>query len=194
MREQIIENREFNILSRSIDNASVCIVTGVFEDYFTVKLYSKGKYEIDESVELFTMTDKGQLYFETIVKDVKDNEFISMWYPINYKYLQRREYTRINLEKEVYLTCGEKKIKAKIIDISAGGLKVITNEQLELLKSYDFSIDIESKEVKCNFEPIRIEANGSYFTASGRFNNINNYDRIALVQFCFMKQIENSNL
>ena len=43
------------------------------------------------------------------------------------------------------------------------------------------------------FEPIRIEVGNNEFVSSGRFKNISSYDRIALVQYCFRKQIENSN-
>ena len=96
MRSEILENKEFNILSRSIDNATKCKVVRVSEEEFEVELETTGKYEVDESVELFAMTSKGQLYFETIVKEAKDN-LVSMWFPINYRYLQRREYSRINV-------------------------------------------------------------------------------------------------
>lgn len=192
MRNEITENKEFYILSRSIDNATKCRVVNVSEENIDVKLDVKGKYEIDESVELFAMTQNGQLYFETIVKDVKD-DIVSMWFPINYKYLQRREYSRINLNKEVVLKKGRKKIVAKIVDLSAGGFKVVTSEQLDLLTEYSFSIDIDNETASCTFEPIRIELNGNNFVSSGRFNNISSHDRIALVQYCFRKQIENSN-
>lgn len=192
MRNEITENKEFYILSRSIDNATKCRVVNVSEENIDVKLDVKGKYEIDESVELFAMTQNGQLYFETIVKDVKD-DIVSMWFPINYKYLQRREYSRINLNKEVILKKGRKKIVAKIVDLSAGGFKVVTSEQLDLLTEYSFSIDIDNETASCTFEPIRIELNGNNFVSSGRFNNISSHDRIALVQYCFRKQIENSN-
>lgn len=192
MRNEITENKEFYILSRSIDNATKCRVVNVSEENIDVKLDVKGKYEIDESVELFAMTQNGQLYFETIVKDVKD-DIVSMWFPINYKYLQRREYSRINLNKEVILKKGRKKVVAKIVDLSAGGFKVVTSEQLDLLTEYSFSIDIDNETASCTFEPIRIELNGNNFVSSGRFNNISSHDRIALVQYCFRKQIENSN-
>lgn len=192
MRNEITKNKEFYILSRSIDNATKCRVVNVSEENIDVKLDVKGKYEIDESVELFAMTQNGQLYFETIVKDVKD-DIVSMWFPINYKYLQRREYSRINLNKEVVLKKGRKKIVAKIVDLSAGGFKVVTSEQLDLLTEYSFSIDIDNETASCTFEPIRIELNGNNFVSSGRFNNISSHDRIALVQYCFRKQIENSN-
>ena len=192
MRNEILENKEFSILSRSIDNATKCRVVDVSEDSFSVQLDIQGKYEVDESVELFTMTSKGQLYFETIIKEVND-DIISMWFPINYRYLQRREYSRIQTVQEIELEYNGSKIIAYISDISAGGLKVITTEQLGLLQEYKIAINIENKSIETVFEPIRIETTSKGFVSSGRFKDISNYDRIALVQYCFRKQIENSN-
>jgi c-di-GMP-binding flagellar brake protein YcgR len=192
MRNQITENKEFYILSRSIDNAEQCKVIEVCEDCFKVKLKNPRKYETDESVELFSMTSNGQLYFETIVKEVQ-NDIISIWFPITYKYLQRREYSRVYLNKTITLKSGNNVINAHVIDISAGGLKISTKEQLELLKEYMVSIEIENKTLETTFEPIRTEALSSGFISSGRYKNISNYDRIALVQYCFRKQIENSS-
>lgn len=192
MRNEILENKEFSILSRSIDNATKCQVVSVSEESFEVKLCIQGKYEVDESVELFTMTSKGQLYFETIIKDIQ-GDILSLWFPINYRYLQRREYSRIHMNKEIVLTKEGSNIDAKIVDISAGGLKVTTNEQLELMAQYSLSLNIDNEITNCTFEPIRIEANANSFVSSGRFNDITSHDRIALVQYCFRKQIENSN-
>ena len=192
MRNEILENKEFSILSRSIDNATKCHVVSISEESFEVKLDIQGKYEVDESVELFTMTSKGQLYFETIIKDIQ-GDILSLWFPINYRYLQRREYSRIHMDKEIVLTKEGSNIDAKIVDISAGGLKVTTNEQLELMAQYSLSLNIDNEITSCTFEPIRIEANANNFISSGRFNDITSHDRIALVQYCFRKQIENSN-
>ena len=192
MRNQLVKDKEFYIISRSIDNASKCIITEVNEDCFKVKLLDKGKYETDESVELFTMTEKGQLYFETIVKNIEDN-IISIWFPIDFKYLQRREYSRINITEEVKLTRGNKKISAEIADISAGGMKIATKEPLELLYNYNIKLNIENNIIECKFQPIRTEVLQGIYISSGSFSEINNYDRIILVQYCFRKLIENSN-
>ena len=191
MREYILKGKEFCILSRSIDNVTKCTVVEVTEEYFNVELQLEGKYEVDETVELFAMTPKGQLYFETIVKEVQGN-IVSLWFPLSYKYLQKREFSRVLTDKKIVLSCGKKNYNANIIDISAGGLKVITKEQLELLKSYNLVIEVENKQIKCKFSPIRTEAVDGYFVSSGRFEGLSNYDRISLVQFCFIKQIENS--
>lgn len=192
MRSQIIKGREFFIISRIIDNASMCKIVEVNDDSFKVKLKQLGKYEVDESVELFAMTDSGQLYFETIVKEV-DGDKLSIWFPIDVRYLQRREFSRINEIKEVSLVDNEETITSNVIDLSAGGLKVSTIKQLEILKEYKLKINIENHTIECLFQPIRLEAMGDKYITSGRFLNINNYDRIILVQYCFKRQIENSN-
>ena len=192
MRNQITENKEFYIISRSVDNAEICKVIEVNDDCFKVKLRNKKKYEVDETAELFTMTDKGQLYFETIIKDVQD-DVLSIWFPITFKYLQRREYSRIPLDKDVVLYGDTGEISAGIVDISAGGLKLATKKQLELLKDYKISFALENQQITTTFEPIRIEALPNVFYSSGRFKDISNYDRIALVQYCFKKQIEMSS-
>lgn len=192
MRKQILEVKEFNIISRRIDNASKCSVIEICEDCFQVKLQKDCEYEPDESVELFAMTPNGQLYFETMVKEVQNN-ILSIWFPITYKYLQRREFSRITTNKEIILEKSNKNITAKLIDISAGGLKIMTQTQLMLKEEYQTKFKIDNKIIESIFEPIRVEAVKNYFIASGRFKNITNYDRITLVQYCFRKQIENKN-
>ncbi len=193
MRNEITEGKEFYIISRSIDNAEKCKVIKVCDDCFKIKLKNKRKYEIDEAVEFFTMTTEGQLYFETIVKDI-DDDILFIWYPMSSKYLQRREYSRIHTDNDIILYDEKNSINAKVSNISAGGLKIKTAKQLELLKNYKTSLIIENKEIQTEFQPIRIEVVDGGFISSGRFNNIGNYDRIALVQYCFRKQIEDNTL
>lgn len=192
MRNKLQIKDELNIISRKVSNATTCSVIEICEDCFKVKLNKKTDYEKDESVELFTSTKKGQLYFETLVKEV-ENDIISIWYPITSKYLQRREFSRIQTNKQIILKNKEKTINAKIIDISAGGLKIQTEQQLELLKQYEVHVIIDNKNINTFFEPIRIEANENGFIISGSFKNLSSYDRITLVQYCFRKQIENNN-
>lgn len=193
MRNEITENKEFYIISRKIDNAQKCVVVDVCEDCFKVKLSRNYKFEVDESVELFSMTPSGQLYFETIVKEVND-DVLSIWFPISSKYLQRREYSRIQTDIDAILTDEETVQEAKALNISAGGLKLLTQNQLQLLKKYKISLIVENKKISTEFQPIRIEAVETGFISSGKFDGIDNYDRIALVQYCFRKQIENNTL
>ena len=188
MREQIEVGKEFNIISRKIDNATTCQVSAIFDEYFEITLNTNEEYKAEESVELFAMTSKGQLYFETIVKEVNENKLL-IWFPISFKYLQRREYTRITINKEIQID----NQNAQIIDISAGGLKLKLNNQLKLLQEYPISINLDNNIINCNFLPIRISANNNEFISSGKYTNLNNQDKITLVQYCFGKQFENRN-
>ncbi len=191
MRTEITKDKEFNIISRSIDNASKCTVTQVCEDSFKVKVPKSSRFETGESVELFSMTKKGQLYFETLIKEINE-DILTIWFPISFKYLQRREFSRIKTEKGIELNFDNEKIQAEIMDISAGGLKIKTKEQMQLLKDYKVVINIENNKIETYFETIRIEADSDGYVSSGRFKALSNYDRITLVQYCFIKQIENS--
>lgn len=193
MRSEITKNKEFYIISRNIDNAEKCIIIDTNKDCFVVKLKNKRKYEVDEAVELFTITDLGQLYFETIVKEVQE-DILYLWYPISSKYLQRREFVRIYTQETVTLSDEKNEITAKISDISGGGLKLVTNTPLELLKNYNIKLNIENKEINTKFQPIRIEYLNNAFISSGKFNDINNYDKIILIQYCFRKQIQNNGM
>ena len=191
MRSGIEEGREFYIISRAVDNAELCTVSEVCRDCFKVKLRSSRIYEADESVELFSAGQNGRLYFETIVKEVS-GDVLSIWFPITSKYLQRREYYRISEDKRISLESENGSIEGKISDISAGGLKIITEKQLELLKIYKISIIINGREIHASFQPIRIEAAKEGFISSGKFDDITSHDRIALIQYCFRKQLEST--
>lgn len=193
MKEFITKDKEFNILSRKISNASKCAVTEVCKDCFKVKLNNIDEYELNEAVELFTMTENGQLYFESIVKEIEGN-ILSVWFPLSYKYLQKREYTRVPSDKEVTITYNNEQFSAPVINLSAGGIKLKLPVQFELTKEYKIKLSMENTEIEAFFEPIRIEtAKEGGFIASGRFKNLSSRNRIELVQYCFRKQIEYNN-
>jgi len=191
MRSGIEKGREFYIISRAVDNAELCTVSEVCRDCFKVKLKNSRNYEADEAVELFSAESGSRLYFETIVKEVS-GDILLIWFPLTSKYLQRREYYRISENKSIALSSENDSIGGKILDISAGGLKIITSRQLELLKIYKISIIINSGEINASFQPIRIEASKEGFISSGKFDDITSHDRIALIQYCFRKQLENT--
>ena len=85
--------------------------------------------------------------------------------------------------------------KIRTLDISAGGMKIQTNENIDIEKEYKVSIKLSDEhEVNCKYQLIRVEKgeNGLY-TISGRFVNLSNIDKMVLVQFCMKKDMENLN-
>lgn len=195
MKSYINPDTVFKIIPKDVKGATKAKVTKVEEGFFSVELLTLEEcYIVNEPVELFLITPQGLLYFETFIKSV-DSLNIQLLYPISHRFLQRREYTRIDIAKNIFLTdeTEEKKIRASISDISAGGMKISVEQQLSLTKDYKVNIEVDKNiTINCYFQPVRIESdNNNTYTVSGRFKILKNIDRISLVQYCFKKQMEN---
>lgn len=157
-------------------------------------------YSIGDVVEMFTVINDGILYFKPRVVGIDNSEkLIKVEFDKNkYEQLQRREYTRIDMTKEFTLKKDEKSIICICLDLSAGGMKIETNEELNVSEDYPIEFSLESKiPIECFFQPIRITAQGKGKNkkniVSGRFIALKNIDKIAIVQYCFKKQTENIN-
>ncbi len=196
MRNYIVKNKEFKIIPKDVQGATRCSVVDVLDGAFEIELKTTETYNPNETVELFSITPQGLLYFETHISEVNQNR-VKLLYPISHKFLQRREYSRVDFTKNIFLKekDSDKNIRASILDISAGGMKISAFEELSLSKDYQVNVEIDrSMQIDCLFQPIRIEAdNHNGYTVSGRFKLLKNIDRISLVQFCFKKQMENQN-
>ncbi len=196
MRNYIQKEKEFKIIPKDVTGATRCSVTDVLEGFFEIELKTDENYNINETVELFSITPQGLLYFETLISEVDKNK-VKLLYPISHRFLQRREYSRVDFSKNIFLKENESdnNIRASILDISAGGMKISSFEELSISKDYKVNVEIDRNiQIDCLFQPIRIEAdNINGYTVSGRFKLLKNIDRISLVQFCFKKQMENQN-
>ena len=154
-------------------------------------------YQTGKTVEMFTVVDEGMLYFKPEISEIRENENIVKvsFDKENYELLQRREFTRIELDKEFTLKNKDKEYVCKCIDIGAGGMKFVTETDLSNEDDYMIEFSLESNiPIQCFFKPIRIDKqkNGKNIV-SGRFIALKNIDKIAIVQFCFKKQMENTN-
>ena len=91
------------------------------------------------------------------------------------------------------LKCEDKVYKIRTLDLSAGGMKINTAENLDMEKTYDVSIRLsDEQEIKCKYQLIRVEKGDSgLYTISGRFLCLSNIDKMTLVQFCMKKDMEN---
>lgn len=143
METIISKNQEFIIISREVTNASKCTVTNVSDkNYFDVKLVSDEKYTPDENVELFAVSGSGILYFETKLKNA-DGRILTVNFPEKTSLIQRREYTRVDINKNILIYTDEKTIRATITDISAGGMCMITDYPMDLKVNYQTDINLE---------------------------------------------------
>lgn len=157
-------------------------------------------YKLGDVVEMFTVIHDGLLYFKPRVVGI-DKETGTVKTEFNkeqYEQLQRREYTRVEMDKEFTLKYGEESVVCKCLDLSAGGMKLETTVKLKETEDYSIEFPLESKiPIECFFQPIRVTAKGKgktkKYITSGRFIALKNIDKIAIVQYCFKKQTENTN-
>lgn len=212
MKKLLKKNQKIWMVPEDIKGALSANITKISGSVIEFSINKKDikYYKLNDKVEMFSIVDEGMLYFKPLVKEINKEENIVKveFEKKEYELLQRREYTRIELEKEFTLKDGDKEHVCKAIDVSAGGMKFITEAMLMSEKDYTVEFSLESNiPIQCFFKPIRVDEmkeetkavktkksdDATKNIVSGRFVALKNIDKIAIVQFCFKKQMENTN-
>ena len=195
MRELIKNEQLVTIVPQDFKNSNKGKVLDVSSDGFRMELKYKPEGLIKNHIcDFYSMTDNGYLYFESYIQNLENN-VISIANPVKHRLLQRRKFTRIKFIEDLELVYEDTIHKVRTLDLSAGGMKLQTTENIDMEKEYKVSIKLSNEqEVKCKYQLIRVEKgdNGLY-TISGRFANQSNIDKITLIQFCMKKDMENMN-
>ena len=195
MRELIKKEQLVTIVPQDFKNSNKGRVLDVDMQGFRMELRYKPEGLIKNHVcDFYSLTDNGYLYFESYIQAL-DNNVISIANPIKHRFLQRRKFTRIKFIEDLELTLGDLKHKVRTLDLSAGGMKLRTEENIDIEKVYNVTINLSDEQhIKCQYQLIRVEKgdNGLY-TISGRFVNLSNIDKMVLIQFCMKKDMENLN-
>jgi len=195
MRELVKNEQLVTIVPQDFNNTNKGTVTEVSMDGFKMKLiYKPDGLMVNHICDFYSLTDNGYLYFESYIQAL-DNNIISIANPVKHRFLQRRKFTRIKFIEDIKLTYEDITHNARTLDISAGGMKITTAENIDIEKEYQVTIALsEEQEVKCRYQLIRVEKgdNGNYII-SGRFTHLTNIDKMTLVQFCMKKDMETIN-
>lgn len=195
MRELIEKDRKITVVPSDFKCANKGTIVDVEPRYLTIEL----EYEPDGIMrhnycEFYTQTNHGTLYFDSYPETIEGNR-VKIANPAKHRFLQRRQYTRIKFVHELDLTADNIAHKITTLDISAGGMKIKTNENINIEGNYKIVLPLSEEQfVECVFSPIRIEKNenGGY-TISGRFEYHNNKDKMTLTQYCTKRSIEIQN-
>ena len=195
MRDLIKKDQLVTIVPQDFKNSNKGKVLDVSMEGFRMELKYKPEGLIKNHIcDFYSLTDNGYLYFESYIQELENN-VISIANPVKHRFLQRRKFTRIKFIEDIELVYEDIVHKARTLDISAGGMKLKTEENIDIEKSYKVTIKLsDEQEIKCKYQLIRVEKgdNGLY-TISGRFVNLSNIDKMTLVQFCMKKDMENLN-
>lgn len=209
MKKLLKKNQKIWMVPEDIKGALSSNISKVTAKFIELSINKKDMkyYSLNDKVEMFSVVDEGMLYFKPEIVEInKDENIIKVEFDKKaFDLLQRREYTRIELEKEFTLKDGNSEYVCKAIDVSAGGMKFITEAMLLSEKDYTVEFSLENNiPIQCFFKPIRVDEmkkdakekttdETAKNVVSGRFIALKNIDKIAIVQFCFKKQMENTN-
>lgn len=195
MRELIKKEQLVTVVPQDFKNSNKGRVLDVDMDGFRMELKYKPEGLIKNHVcDFYSLTDNGYLYFESYIQNLENN-VITIANPVKHRFLQRRKFTRIKFMEDLELVFNDTVHKVRTLDLSAGGMKLRTEENIDIEKEYKVTLHLSNEqEVKCKYQLIRVEKgdNGLY-TISGRFTNLSNIDKMTLIQFCMKKDMENMN-
>ena len=171
----------------------------ITNDYIKATVLLESKQHIEDysegvNVEVFGANDLGLIYFETKVLK-REDKVIYIKTVNDYSIIQRREYSRVLLKRgHVNFVDLAEDTVVDIEDISAGGIKFLSKEKLLLENQYQIEICLSNNmKINCSFQPARIDAVGNNYYISGKFIDMENLDRIVLVQYVFKIKMEEQN-
>lgn len=195
MRELIKDSQIVTIVPQDFKKTNKGRVLEVSPDGFRMELkYNPEGLFVNHICDFYSFTDNGYLYFESYIQALENN-VVTIASPVKHRFLQRRKFTRIKFIEDMTLTNGGIVHNIRTLDLSAGGMKVRTTENIDIEKDYNVSIKLSEEQViNCKYQLIRVEkGDGGLYTISGRFTSLSNIDKMTLVQFCMKKDMENLN-
>lgn len=197
MNELVKINQGVTIVPNDFNFTNMGSVTEVTPKGFRMKMkYPTKGIKLNHICEFYSHTQNGILFFSSHASEINDNElFIAN--PIKHRFLQRRQFTRIKFLTETTMRnlTTNKIYDISTIDLSAGGLKFMANESINLDDEYKVEIILsDDQEVSCILQPIRMEKQDTgKFILSGRFVHQVNVDKMTLIQYCMNKNMEAEN-
>ena len=195
MRELIKNDQLVTIVPQDFKNSNKGKVLDVDMDGFRMELkYKPDGMIVNHICDFYSLTDNGYLYFESYIKNIENN-VLTIANPVKHRFLQRRKFTRIKFLEDLELIYEDKIHKVRTLDLSAGGMKLKSENSIDIEKEYKVTLKLsDEQEINCKYQLIRVEKgdNGLY-TISGRFLNLSNIDKMTLIQFCMKKDMENLN-
>ena len=160
MRELIEKDKKITVVPADFKCANKGTIVEVEPKYFTIELeYEPTGMMRHNYCEFYTQTSHGTLYFNSYPETIEGKR-VTIASPAKHRFLQRRQYTRIKFMHDLDLTFDGGSHKITTLDISAGGMKFRTNENVNIEKEYKITLPLSEKQsIECIFIPIRIEKN-----------------------------------
>ena len=195
MNELLEKEQVISVVPQDFRHSNKGKVVNILERSFVLELFHAPEgLETKKIMEFYSQTKHGTLYFSSAIAKIDEN-IILVLMPKKHRFLQRRNFSRVKFVEDLSLILGNSSYKITSLDISAGGMKIKTDENIDINSDYNLGIKLPGGEcIKTIFQPIKIEKNDnkSYIVA-GRFVDLSPKDKMKIIQFCMRKNIENAN-
>ena len=163
MKDLLQNAKDFKIIPGNFKSSGELDIISINDEEINAKLKlldesELNDYSVGSKVEVFGVNPLGLIYFESEILK-KEDYCVSLATSNDYSIIQRREYSRVGLNQgEVIFKDSIPDLILKIEDISAGGIKLITSQALEVDKYYDIEIKLSNNmKIECALAPIRIK-------------------------------------
>ncbi|HBG47981.1 MAG TPA: hypothetical protein DDW90_00410 [Cyanobacteria bacterium UBA9971] len=190
----IKKNQKIKIIPDNIEEFSMGIIIFACKDYFVAEVKNSSLIMIDSEPEILISAEDYMIMFASKVNKI-DNNKVFFAVPPKFTIVQKREYPRIKTKIPVFIkeTVNSKEIEAETINIGGGGMQFVSSVKYNLncILNARFSLP-NKKEINTLFEILRADCEqlNEKILLSGKFQTISNFDKIAIVQFCFKRQLE----
>lgn len=189
----LTENLKLRIVPEDIENTFETTILKIDENniYFDLE---NNILPANQIFDAYAINENGIIFFSTKLDKIENNiaQFSNQ---IKIEKLQRRQYSRIKIDNDIEIiekNNQETKTNGWFIDISVGGFKMHLKTTLNMQKKYILKTNLDGKSLELEFKLISLTKDmENLYTASARFENISNTDKITLVQYCYRKQAEN---
>jgi c-di-GMP-binding flagellar brake protein YcgR len=190
--------QKLRLVPDEISQLSEGVITEVNKDAFIVETLnlSSDKLTPESNLEVICPSDNCLVRFESRILKIEHPNKIWLSLPQKIRYIQRREYTRIDIALPVRVFLNENSeefFEALSRNISGGGIQFSSNLSLEIKSGISISFVLPGKqEIKAKLEVLRSGEipNSQEWLISGQFSEISNFDRTTLVQLCFKRKLE----
>ena len=203
MKELLNSTNDFKIIPNNFKSSGAFKLIDANDNEIKAELILGNQEELNdynaqENVEIFGVNKVGLVYFETKIIS-RDNNIITLAATNDYSLIQRREYSRVQLNQgKVIFKDMAPDIVIHVEDISAGCIKLISSQTLEIDNQYSIEILLSNNmKIECSLQPVRISEtkfeDKKAYAISGKFIDLENVDRIVLVQYAFKIKMEEQN-
>ncbi len=174
-----------------------CIVKEIFKDKLELEYPSdaetlKQYLEDGTPIDVKVYTPSGLLVFESTVLSSPDNDKFVVEYVEDAVVIQRRDYTRSPLKTKLTLELSKEVFIASTIDISGGGIKFFSKEELEPEQVVKGKLYLRNFDTPAVFEAVILDnpsLQPDEYTLA--FTNIDEKERDKIIKTCFDIDMQN---